>query len=84
MLDFLLFTKLKQSNSQLNSFKKRYQIKQYKQSNKAALTDITGFKEKITQIKEVVNIYKSVNIYNYDKTSLFQLQTPNNTLVTKA
>jgi len=46
--------------------------------------DITGSKEKITQIKKVVNIYKSVNTYNCNKTSLFWLQTPDNTLATKA
>jgi len=83
MPDFLLLTELKWSNGWLEGFKRRYKIKQYKQSGESAAVDIPVLEAEISRIQEVVHTYKSDDTYNCDKTGLFWLQTPDSTLATK-
>jgi len=84
MPDFQHLPEPKWSNGWLQGFKKQHRIKQYKQSGEAASADITGSEEEIVRIRGVISNYKSRNVYNTNKTGLFWLQAPDNTLATKA
>ena len=76
----------KQSNSQLEGFKKRYNIKEYVQYSEAASAEIHTLDNiiQIEAIRQLCLLYPLRNILNIDETSLNQKRTPDRTLVTKS
>ena len=72
----------KQSNRQLDSFKKRYKIKEYIQHREAGSTTTSNL-DNITQMEAVQQLckeYEPRNILNIDETGLNQKRTPDHTL----
>ncbi|KAI1003148.1 hypothetical protein K3495_g5062 [Podosphaera aphanis] len=77
---------LKWSNGWLESFKKKFNIKQYVQHGEGAAADInsdTNIAE-ITEFRDLCSRYPEKDIFNMDETGLFWKMAPMRSLATES
>ncbi|KAI0990930.1 hypothetical protein K3495_g17257, partial [Podosphaera aphanis] len=76
----------KWSNGWLESFKKKFNIKQYVQYGEGAAADINSDANiaQITKLRDLCSRYPEIDIFNMDETGLFWKMAPTRSLATES